>query len=111
VEILVGACSLYSNHLVQSSTSFGVGKAFPHLFFSHYTLWRSQNEAEEAMAPLKRTPLHKRKARLGCQAPRTNVKFVLKILWIQFWFAKVFFRDGQKDFSRGGTVVKFPTPS
>jgi len=33
VEILVGECSLYSNDLVQLFL-FGVGTAFPHLFFS-----------------------------------------------------------------------------
>jgi len=34
VEALVGKCSLYLNYLVQSSFSFGVGTAFPHIFFS-----------------------------------------------------------------------------
>jgi len=34
VEILVGECSFYWNYLVQSSFSFGVGTASPHLFFS-----------------------------------------------------------------------------
>jgi len=33
VQILAGECSLYSNYLVQSSCLFGVGAAFPHLFF------------------------------------------------------------------------------
>jgi len=34
VEILVGECSLFSKYLVQSSFLFGVGMAFPLLFFS-----------------------------------------------------------------------------
>ena len=37
VKFLVGEFSLYSNYLAQSSFLFGVGTAFPHLFFLHYT--------------------------------------------------------------------------
>jgi len=34
MESFEGECSLYWNYLVQSFFLFGVGTAFPHLFFS-----------------------------------------------------------------------------